>query len=63
MGPATTGKPEREHPGLQGNALSHGLTLPSRSLLGQDKWPHSPELPSTFLEPWPHFLSFQQTYS
>lgn len=36
MGAATTGEPEREHPGLQGNALSHGLALPSRSLGGPE---------------------------
>lgn len=53
MGPTATGKPEREHPGLQGNALLRGLTLPSRSLVGQDKWPQSPELPSALLEPRP----------
>lgn len=41
MGSAATGEPEREHPGLQGNALSHGLALPSRSLVGQDKRPQS----------------------
>lgn len=54
MGPAATGEPEREHPGLQGNALSHGLALPSRSLVGQDKWPQSPEFPRALLEPWLH---------
>lgn len=43
VGPAAAREPERKHPGLQGNALSHGLALSSRSFACQAKWPESPE--------------------
>lgn len=40
VGAATAREPEREHPRLQGNALSYGLTPPSSSLVGQESGLH-----------------------
>lgn len=63
MGPAATREPEREHPGLQGNALSHGSPRSSSSLVWQDVQPTSPE--SRGLRPgsWPFSMAVPSAHS